>query len=128
MVRLKPGDRVNCRMKESRIVNPYDSEFDDEKTFEIVAIDDSGYYLFVPVYYNVKESYKIDYYDAKEMGSDARFIGEECVYILENLVFKILSVLDGKACSKCKEFYEYAASNQTDGTLVCWSCRTYPIY
>lgn len=125
MPRLKPGDRINCRLKESRIVNPY-SEFDDEKTFEVISVDDSGYYLFVPVYYLVKDSYKIDHWDAKEMGVDPRFLGEECVYILENLVAKVHAVLDGMFCTKCKEFYEYASANQKNGTLICWTCRTYP--
>ena len=127
MVRLKPGDRVNCRLKESRIVNPY-SEFDEEKTFDIIAINDGGYYLFVPIYYNIKESYKIDYFDAKEMSASSKFIGEECVYILENLVAKIHTVLDGLACDKCNVFYEYATANQKDSTFICWTCRTYPPY
>lgn len=29
---------------------------------------------------------------------------------------------DGMHCNKCQNFYEFAESNQTDGTLVCYSC------
>jgi hypothetical protein len=29
----------------------------------------------------------------------------------------------GHACKRCKEFNEYAAANQADGTFVCFSCR-----
>lgn len=29
----------------------------------------------------------------------------------------------GHNCKKCKEYYEHAQSNQTDGTLICWACR-----
>lgn len=29
----------------------------------------------------------------------------------------------GLFCSRCGEFYPYAESNQTDGSLICYSCR-----
>jgi hypothetical protein len=32
---------------------------------------------------------------------------------------------DGCTCKKCKEFYQFAEPNQEDGTLICYSCRTY---
>ena len=30
----------------------------------------------------------------------------------------------GMPCRGCLNFYPYAVSNQADGTLLCWSCRT----
>lgn len=30
---------------------------------------------------------------------------------------------NGLHCKKCKEFFNYAESNQTDGSLICWACR-----
>lgn len=30
---------------------------------------------------------------------------------------------DGCICEKCEEYYPYAVPNQSDGTLICWSCR-----
>lgn len=30
---------------------------------------------------------------------------------------------DGCVCKKCKEFFEYAESNQPDGSLICWACK-----
>ncbi len=33
--------------------------------------------------------------------------------------------LDGMFCKKCKSFYDFAESNQEDGFLLCFSCRTY---
>lgn len=30
---------------------------------------------------------------------------------------------DGLDCRVCKEFYQYAESNQDDGTLICFKCR-----
>ena len=33
---------------------------------------------------------------------------------------------DGMFCRKCRVFYEFAESNQPDGTLLCYSCRSNP--
>jgi hypothetical protein len=33
---------------------------------------------------------------------------------------------DGMICQKCKLFYEFADSNQKDGSLICYSCRSNP--
>ena len=30
---------------------------------------------------------------------------------------------EGRTCSRCGEYYEYAHSNQPDGTFKCWGCR-----
>ena len=30
---------------------------------------------------------------------------------------------DGCSCIKCEEFYPFGEPNQSDGTLICWSCR-----
>lgn len=126
--RLKPGDRITCKVRESKIVNPYDSDFDDEKVFDIISVDESGYYLFVPIYFNIKDSKKISHYDAKDMEVDSKFVGEEYVYITSNLISKVHTVLDGMFCNKCKDFKEYAEPNQTDSSFVCWYCRVYPPY
>lgn len=33
---------------------------------------------------------------------------------------------DGMFCRKCQSFYKYAEPNQSDGTLLCYSCRNSP--
>jgi hypothetical protein len=33
---------------------------------------------------------------------------------------------DGMLCSKCKSFYEFAEPNQSDGSMICYSCRNNP--
>lgn len=33
---------------------------------------------------------------------------------------------DGMVCKKCEAFFEFAEPNQTDGSLVCYTCRTNP--
>lgn len=30
---------------------------------------------------------------------------------------------EGRVCSHCGEYYEYARSNQPDGSFKCWGCR-----
>ena len=58
MAKIKPGDRIDCRVKEAEIVSPYQA-YDKIITFEIVAVDAHGYYLYVPSYISLKESFKI---------------------------------------------------------------------
>ena len=36
---------------------------------------------------------------------------------------KTLRAIDGEFCKICQQFYSMAVGNQSDGTLVCWSCR-----
>lgn len=33
-------------------------------------------------------------------------------------------VVDGLHCSKCKDYTQYAAPNQPDGTFKCFPCRS----
>lgn len=33
---------------------------------------------------------------------------------------------DGMYCKRCQSFYQFAESNQEDGTLLCWSCKNNP--
>jgi hypothetical protein len=127
MAKLKPGDRVDCRVKQAAIVSPY-KDYDEIKTFEIIAADKYGYYLYVPVYLSLKGAVKADKSQCKHLGIDKRFLDENMVYIQENMICKISAVLDGMRCVKCREFYALAEANQDDGTLICWSCRNYPHY
>lgn len=125
MTKLKPGDRVDCRVKNGTIVSPY-KEYDEVRTFEVVSTDKYGYWLYVPPYYNIKATAVVDQYRCKNLGIDKRFLNAEIVYIQENQICQISSILDGMSCANCGEFYHLAESNQEDGTLVCWSCRFNP--
>lgn len=125
MTKLKPGDRVDCRVKASTIVSPYRS-YDEIKTFEIVARDSNGYYLYVPHYYVLKGTVVADQYRIKNLGIDKRFLNENIILIPENMVANVQAKLDGMACKICKEFFPFAEGNQPDGTLICYSCRQNP--
>lgn len=125
MTKLKPGDRVDCRVKASTIVSPYKS-YDEIETFLVVAVDDDGCYLYVPHYYYLKGTFVADKYDCKTLDIDKKFDGENIVYILESLITGIHERPQGLVCVKCKEFYLYAEPNRGDGTLICFSCRRNP--
>lgn len=34
---------------------------------------------------------------------------------------------DGQTCKVCKQYYPYAGPNQSDGSLICYSCRTFGV-
>lgn len=125
MTKLKPGDRVDCRVKASTIVSPYKS-YDEIKTFEIIATDDHGFYLYVPHYYGIKGTFRADNYQCKALGIDKRFLDEEAIYIQGNMIAAMCQALDGMPCKICKEFYQYAEANQPDETLICYACRQNP--
>ncbi len=125
MTKLKPGDRVDCRVKASTIVSPYKS-YDEVKTFEIVAVDDHGCYLYIPHYYPLKGTKIADKHQCKNLKIDKRFLGENIIYIQGNMIAHIHDKLDGMSCAICKEFYRYSQANQPDGTLICFSCRQNP--
>lgn len=125
MVRLKPGDRVDCKIYANEIVGPY-KYYDDIRTFEIIAVDLSGCYLFIPNYILLKNSKKIDTFELKSLNINSKFLGEQFAYISFSFILNIKSFLDGLHCKKCKEFIDMAEPNQPDGTIICWSCKNNP--
>jgi len=125
MTKLKPGDRVDCRVKASTIVSPYKS-YDEIQTFEIVAIDNQGYYLYVPHYYSLKGTTVANSYRCKQLGIDKKFLDENILYIQGNMVAHVHEKMDGLSCCICREFYRYAEPNQPNDTLICYSCRQNP--
>jgi hypothetical protein len=127
MTRLKPGDRIDVRIKSATIVAPY-SNYDEIKTFEIVSTDEYGYFLYIPHYFYLKETVIAHKSRCQKFGIDKKFIDENIVYIMENMICHVHEHLDGMKCCKCNEFYHYASPNQENETLICWNCRQYPSY
>jgi hypothetical protein len=125
MAKLKPGDRVDCRVKNAIIVSPY-KNYDEIKTFQIIAVDAYGYYLYVPEYYALKNTLRISSRLSKELNIDLKFLNEQFVYISSDLVAQIRSIFDSVMCAHCKEFFPMAEPNQEDGTLICYNCRLDP--
>lgn len=124
MGKLKPGDRISCKIRSGHIVNAYDSDWDEKRTFEIVATDNRGYYIFVPHYLYLKGGLKVNEYNAKTHGIDKKFFGEIILYILENSVINVESRADGLTCANCEEFYPMAECEEF--VFICWVCKNYP--
>lgn len=125
MTSLKPGDRIDCRVKSATIVSPY-SSYDEVKTFEIVAKDDGGYYLYVPHYYHLKSTVVADEWRCKNLRIDKKFLGENIIHITDGLIYSVQERLDGLCCKVCREFYQFSEPNQSDGSLICYQCRANP--
>lgn len=123
MTQLKPGDRVNCRLKNGNIIKPYSDEYDEYHTFEIIGVDNFGYYLYIPSYFNMSSSDTLQEYEAVYLKINKKFIGEQYFYIEESMIFDVKSKVDGCYCVKCGNFCHMAAPNQLDGSMICWSCR-----
>lgn len=126
-MKLKVGDTISCRIRESAIVNSY-TDYDEIRTFVIIAEDDDGWFLHVPHYYCLKDCLTVDQYRCRKMKIEKRFLDEEMVYIQESMIASIERRQDGINCCKCNEFYFYAVANQEDGTLICYECRRSPYH
>ncbi len=124
-MRLKPGDTVSCKVKNSAIVSPY-GNYDEIYSFVIVARDYEGYFLFVPCYYNLKDSVIADQYKCKTLEIDNKFLNENIIYILEKMIATIVKRDEGLNCKVCNEFAQFAEANQADGSFICYRCRLNP--
>lgn len=127
MVILKPGDRVDVLIKDCIIINTQ-SNFDEIRTFEVIANENYGFYLYIPQYILIKGTLIADQYRCKQLNIDRRYLNENICFIQQGQIYKVNMILDGMKCCKCQEFYEMSASNQPDGTLICWNCKNYPYY
>ncbi len=123
MTKLGPGDCIIVLLKEKNIVGAYDQEYDEIKSFNIIASDNLGYYLFVPPHVFLKGTIEVDQFLLKKLSLDKRYLGDSIIYIGSGFVYKIKSQVDGSICSHCKDFFHQSAANQEDGSFICWSCR-----
>ena len=129
-MKIYPGDIVYCRVKGNTIV-PLSHKWDGEIPFEIIGISPDNFcILFIPKYYNIRHSWKIDQSHMTDCNIANKFKGKKAVAIPISKVYKIIRNTpikqDGIICIKCKKFYYMAEANQEDGTLICYSCRTNP--
>lgn len=125
MTSLKAGDRVELCLKNSAVVNPHDAH-DETKSFEIVATDPFGYYLYSHEHANIRGTHRADAARCRKLGIDLRFVDEEILYITEAYVRRSTK-MDGVCCARCKDFVMMAVPNQPDEkTFLCYNCRNYP--
>jgi len=126
-VDIKIGDKVVCKIKDARLVTT-EYECDETRIFEIISSSYQGWHIYVPPYIVLKDTILVSERNAKSLGIDKKFIGWDCIFITSSFVVRVHEILDGMVCCKCNEFYAQSQPNQEDGTLICFSCRLYPIY
>ncbi|KKN66651.1 hypothetical protein LCGC14_0469860 [marine sediment metagenome] len=127
---LTYGDIVTCKIRGNTIVQVTES-FDAKLQFEIIgySFTDNFYILHIPKYYNIRNSWIIERDHLDDLFIKRRFLGKMAAAIKRDKIIKAIrkdSNQDGMNCSKCKKFHHMAEANQSDGTLVCWSCRNKP--
>lgn len=125
MAELKPGDIISCLIKDKVIVSTY-KEHDTIQDFEILATDFYGYYLYVPHYCYLEETFEADDIQCFRLGIDPKFTNSNIIYIQGSMVHCIKSILDGMICKNCREFYQYSEANQADQSFICFSCKFNP--
>lgn len=124
---LGPGDQVICLLKGNEIVSVYEEEWDKKLIFDIIAIYDVGYLIYIPQDMVIKNSFTITKYNNKEYKVKSVFIGSSVNYITEHNITDIYSKLDGILCTKCGVFCKYAQIKESEA-FVCFTCRNYPLY
>lgn len=122
----KTGDEVLCKIHAGTIISAYSTAFDFEETFIIAAFYSSGYLAYSDAFVPLEFKYRIIKNNYKQYNLHEKFIDTVLYYINDTNISKVLFDADGMACKKCGVFFPMAAPNNSDGTLTCFICRTYP--
>jgi len=98
------------------------------KTFrlDVIAKTKHGYAVYVPKHILIPHAQKLTKAMKKKFGADECYIDCDIVVVGPDSISDIIVRTDGKNCTHCSKFYQYAAANQIDGTFICYSCRESP--
>lgn len=127
---IYPGDIVYCRVRGNTLVS-LDKKWDAEIPFEVIGKSPDGFYILsVPKYYNIRHSWKLEQSHMDDCNIKPHYKGKKVVAAPIGRICKIIRNTpveqDGMICAGCNKFYYMAEANQSDGTLMCYSCRTHP--
>ena len=122
MLKLKVGDRVTCLIKNLIVINPYSSNYDKIEVFEIIATKDTGYYLYVPPYYLIDGTIKVDRFFCNNLNIDLKYVGDNFLFVEEKMIYNVKSTPDGCICIKCKKFHPMV---EPSTTFICWECKNF---
>jgi formylmethanofuran dehydrogenase subunit E len=121
---VKAGDSVVCRIRDGCVISMYEGVWQEEVVFDIVSVYAEGYLIYIPQNMFLKDSIHI-VKDYKKYNAEKRFANSYVLYITDYNIIRTHTKMDGMRCRECDEFQNYATSNQTDGSLICWSCTNY---
>ncbi len=123
MAAYRVADEVLCRINNGEIVSAKD-KYETTDVFEIVCVvDEAEYLIYVPTRHNFKCQLHLDSYNFKKFNIISRFLDSNILLIHEDKVARLYRRADGEACVRCHEFKQMAASNQADGSFLCYACR-----
>ena len=127
---IYPNDVVYCRVRGNTIV-PLDHKWDGEIPFKIIGISpDNFFILHVPKYYSIRHTWKIEQSHMEDCNISNKYKGRKAIAVPIEKISKVIRKTpveqDGMICAKCNEFHYMAGPNQSDGTLICYSCRNKP--
>ena len=129
-MRFRIGDKAYCKIRGNSIVTANAASFDIILNFEIIGKDDSKYLLLIPNYYNIRNSWNIKEEHIDKFLASPNYLDRKAISIPEDRVVRInlqrSASEDGMFCSNCNEFYPMAEPNQSNGSLICYLCRTNP--
>lgn len=125
------GDFILCRISnDGKIV--FDVDFDDNRyqqflvqPLEVVGLFKNYYIVAAPGCTHA--AHIIDEEFLQEHNIEAKFLHETVTFVREIAVGGrryFDPYLNPLSCKICKEYFPYAQANQTDGSLICWVCRT----
>jgi len=126
VVDFLPGDQVVCLIRDKAIVNASDIEYDLKAIFDVLITYAEGLILYVPCDLSLDDCMFLNAYNCDRFGLDRKFINSLAYYITEYKVYEVYQQIDGLCCARCKDFFPMATGNQTNGTLICYSCRQNP--
>lgn len=130
-MKFRIHDKVFCKVRGNTIVSAVSGNYEAQLYFQIIGSDvnSSKYLIFIPVYYNIKGSLTIKEEHLDKFSVDSQYLDCKGITLMEDRMYTLKSIekgSDGIFCANCQQFFYMAEPNQTDGTFVCFQCRTNP--
>ena len=129
MRNFRVGDTVFCKIRGNSLISASSGNYDVQLSFKVIGYDGSKYILHIPKYYNIKNSWNIIEEHLEKYRLDVDYLDNRAIAIFADKVARVqvqTTKEDGLFCKKCDEFFPMAEPNQTDGSLVCYQCRSNP--
>jgi hypothetical protein len=96
----------------------------------VIATKKPGYGTDIILGWMTKEESPSNARDRNQPSLENDYVPNQALYKrgitvkrIMQVAIKIINGLDGFPCKRCTNFFPYALPNQSDGTLICWSCR-----